>query len=445
MYKAEATAHIIEMRAVVAARAIVEARREWFRNNPWQGPLKPDDNKIRHRKRTNGNSPEPQAPPADEPPFNDGGLLDEDTARFVRMREYAEEARTTNQTVATPPPPKRLILSSQEFVANYIAPEFLIDGIFQRSRIFSLTGKTGDGKTALQLFIAYLLATAAPLGRREVEECPVLYLAGENPDDVRARWLAMSDHFGFDVDAIDVHFVEGVFTISKMLERVAQEADRLGGFGAVIVDTSAAFFEGMEENDNVQLGNHARMLRKLTEIPGKPGVLVGCHPTKSGELLLPRGGGSYVAEMDGNLTSKKLSDQVIELHWCGKFRGAPFEPVLFELCSIRSERVKDAKGKLIPSVTVQPIDDAKLNTIEEGLAADQEQVLLLLDATPGMAQARIAEELGWFDKNRDPLKSKVNRLLSFLADHRMASKGLRGKYTLTDKGKKEAAKLRKTT
>ena len=90
----------------------------------------------------------------------------------------------------------------------------------------------------------------------------------------------------------------------------------------MIVDTSAAYFEGDAENDNVQLGNWARLLRKLTDMPGKPGVIVGCHPIKSGESLLPRGGGAFLAEMDGNLTCKKLSDEIIELHWSGKYRGS---------------------------------------------------------------------------------------------------------------------------
>jgi RecA-family ATPase len=73
-----------------------------------------------------------------------------------------------------------LIIPSRDFVANYVAPQYLIEGIIQQRRIYSLTGKTGDGKTALQLYLAYLFATGAPLGKREVEQCRVLYLAGEN-------------------------------------------------------------------------------------------------------------------------------------------------------------------------------------------------------------------------------------------------------------------------
>ena len=335
-------------------------------------------------------------------------------------------------------------MSSQDFVAGYVAPQYVIEGILQQRRLYSLTGKTGDGKTALQLYVAYLLATASKLGNREVEQCRILYLAGENPDDVRARWITMSDYLGFDADTIRVHFVEGVFSVSEMLDRVRAETEALGGFGAVIVDTSAAYFEGDEENDNVQLGNHARLLRRLTELPGEPCVLVGCHPIKSGENLLPRGGGAFLAEVDGNLTVKKLSEEIIELHWSGKYRGASFQPVLFEISVVSSERVQDAKGRLIPSVMVTLTDNATLDNMEDAEADNEDQVLLLLDITPGMSQSKMAEALGWVSEFGHD-KAKVNRCLAKLVLHRLAEKNRRGKYSLTEKGRQDAKKLRKAT
>ena len=189
-----------------------------------------------------------------------------------------------------------------------------------------------------------------------------------------------------------------------------------------------------------QLGNHARLLRKLTELPGTPAVIVGCHPIKSGENLVPRGGGAFLAEVEGNLTCKKLSDEIIELHWSGKYRGASFDPVLFELAVITSERVKDAKGRLIPSVMVRLTDNATLDGIEEQTANDEDQVLLLLDVTPGMSQAKIAESLDWMTAH-GPHKSKVNRALANLLKHKLAEKDRHGKYRLTERGKKDASKL----
>jgi hypothetical protein len=359
-------------------------------------------------------------------------------ARMAAAKPYKPNGKLHDAAAAI----KSLLLSSAAFVAGYVAPEYMIEGIIQRRRIYSFTGKTGDGKTAIQLYFAYLFGTGTKLGNLYVEKCRVLYLAGENPDDVRARWIAMSDVIDFDADKIEVYFVEGVISVSGTMERIIEEAKALGGFGAVIVDTSAAYFEGDAENDNVQLGNHARLLRSLTDIEGKPAVIVGCHPTKSGESLLPRGGGAFLAEVDGNLTARKLSDEVIELHWCGKYRGADFSPISFKIAVVSSELVKDAKGSLIPSVIVRPISD---NTVEE-LACkavdDEDQALLLLGTSPGMSQSKMAETLGWVTAY-GPNKAKVNITLQKLAAGKLVVADRHGKYSLTPKGKQEVERLRR--
>jgi hypothetical protein len=67
----------------------------------------------------------------------------------------------------TPPPiiPRPALLSKAQFLADYVPPDWLVDGILQRRFIYSLTAKTGDGKTAVALLIAQLVAA---LDRRDV-------------------------------------------------------------------------------------------------------------------------------------------------------------------------------------------------------------------------------------------------------------------------------------
>ncbi len=61
-----------------------------------------------------------------------------------------------------------------------------------------------------------------------------------------------------------------------------------------------------------------------------------------------------------------------------------------------------------------------------------------------MSQAKIAEALGWVS-DYGPDKAKVNRALSKLAQRKLVDKDVRGKYSLTDNGKKAAKKLRDDT
>ena len=49
-----------------------------------------------------------------------------------------------------------------------------------------------------------LVAEGRSLGNLDVEKGRVLYLAGENPDDVRGRWIAMAERLAFDIDGIPV-------------------------------------------------------------------------------------------------------------------------------------------------------------------------------------------------------------------------------------------------
>ena len=82
-----------------------------------------------------------------------------------------------------------LIQTSEEFAANFLPPEYLIDGLVQRRFIYALTGPTGTGKTCVAIRIAAHCALGKSLDGREVEKVRVLFFAGENPDDVRMRWI----------------------------------------------------------------------------------------------------------------------------------------------------------------------------------------------------------------------------------------------------------------
>src|SRR5262245_27105822 len=97
-------------------------------------------------------------------------------------------------------PELNLIQSSPEFVAGFVPPDYLIDGVVQRRFMYSITGRTGEGKTAVLLHVAALVALGRHLGNREIAAGRVLYFAGENPDDVRMRWIAQTQQFGLTPD-----------------------------------------------------------------------------------------------------------------------------------------------------------------------------------------------------------------------------------------------------
>jgi hypothetical protein len=58
----------------------------------------------------------------------------------------------------------------------------------------------------------------------------VLFLAGENPDDVRMRWIKLCEQMRIDTNAVDVFFVSGSLALSNtVLRQKIMEASKAHG------------------------------------------------------------------------------------------------------------------------------------------------------------------------------------------------------------------------
>ena len=338
--------------------------------------------------------------------------------------------------------PAALIQPSAEFVGGFVPPDYLIDGLLQRRFVYSLTAPTGSGKTAVLLLLCASVALGRAIGEYQPEKGRVLYLAGENPDDVRMRWLAMSDAMGFDTSAIDVYFLPGVFKLSEIADRIKAEIDKIGPVSLIGVDTSAAYNESSDENSNTEMGAHARRMRSLVNMRGGPCVLVACHPVKNAapDNLQPRGGGAFIAEMDGNLTLSK-HDAIVTLHWQGKFRGPDFAPIPFQLSSATTPKLVDSRGREIPTVIAKPMSERERREAEAITIDDQNALLVAIGDNDRASMADLAGALRWVTKKGDPNKSRVQKVANQLKKDKYV-KIERGALVMTDKGKKEKGRVK---
>ena len=345
----------------------------------------------------------------------------------------SEEPKVDPETGKTLP----LLLSSAQFIAGFVPPYYIIDGILQRGYLYSLTARTNHGKTAVVMFWAQCVARAVEMHGREVTGGTVLFLAGENPQDIRARWLVLAETYGFDPKTIKVKFIDGVINIIEKMPVIVAESDLIDDLVLVIVDTAAAYFLGDDTNSNSQQGAYCRDLRRLTKLRGNPTVLVNCHPVKNAprDNLLPMGGSSFLNEVDGNMTLWANAEKQTSLHWLGKFRGPEFDPVAFELVTATSPCAADAKGRLMSSVVAKPISDFSLESGERLQEDDENRLLFALHKSPKASLVFLANKCGFVLDGR-PLKNKVDRGLKRLAEDKLIVRHRRG-YVLTGKGRKE--------
>jgi RecA-family ATPase len=339
------------------------------------------------------------------------------------------------------PPEIPSILSAADFMAGFVPPDYVIDGIIQRGRLYALTSPTGHGKTAVALYKGCMVAAGRNIGAIEVMQGPVVFLAGENPDDLRCRLYAACQAYHLDPAALPLYVLPGNFPLTaEAAETLKQQIDALGVDPVlIIVDTAAAFFHGDDDNHNVQMGAYARQLRVLTTCRGSPAVLTPAHPVKNPDKdnLLPRGGGAFLNEIDGNLTLWAAAmGETATLHWQGKIRGADFSPVNFALQQVKIAGLTDRRGRPIVSIVATLQTDDQAETAASVARSDENVVLEWLRRHPGISLKDIALNAGWVSAQGAPNKAKVHRLLKALKAEKLATQH-RGKWLLTDAGKKE--------
>ena len=337
-------------------------------------------------------------------------------------------------------PAPNMLLTAASFVGQYTPPEFIVDDIIQRRYLYSLTALTGHGKTAVALRIAFSIAGGHALGGRNVEQGTVVLLLGENPDDVRVRIAVMAEAQEVNLQDLPIFLKPGAFDLKGGMPAFEAELRSVGGANLIVIDSHAAFFDGDDENSNVQAGDFGRLLRQMCYFPGEPAVLALCHPTKKADRhnLLPRGGSAFLNEVDGNLCLWSEDTEATELHWQGKLRGPGFEPITFELERATSKKLLDAKGRPVRSVLARTMSEPEIETAERKRIRDEDELLLVMQSAPKGSFASWAEALGWFNgERRQPAKSRVSRAMERLNTDVLVEKK-RGKWKLTNAGKKEA-------
>ena len=318
-----------------------------------------------------------------------------------------------------------------QFAAEYEPLSYVVDPIIRTGSLYTFTGKTGSGKTGLLVTASFAVASGnkSILGR-EVERGAVAYIALENPDDIRMRFLVTADRLGLSIDALS----ELILIRDRRAppEEMAAELQALNRpFRLVILDTWAAAFDGKDSNDSVQAGEFTRRFRPLTQLPGRPAVILACHPVKNAtaENLLPYGSGATLNEVDGNLTSWKEGD-IVTLHWLGKLRGLEFDPAPFKFEPWESQAVLDAKGNPVRLPVCLP-STAEAVAERNQAAADRDfLVIRAIAANPKGTQRSWQEATGLST-------GSLNRALDALERHKLIERGLDGRRRLTAKGKKE--------
>ncbi len=334
-----------------------------------------------------------------------------------------------NPARGTEPTPAKFKTISA-FFKEYVPLDYAIDGLLRTSSLYTLTARTGHGKTAFLVASAFAVAT----GRRDIlgigaKRGRVAFLTFENPDDFRMRLMAAAYLYNINVNEADIEILDYRVKPEEAVKELKRLAD-VTPFTLVVVDTLAAFFDGNVSNDATQGGEFMRRMRPMTKVSGLPAVIVAAHPIKNADEsnLLPFGTGAVINEADGGLTLwKNPSTGLLTFHWQGKLRGPDFEPIAFRLEGICCPDVIDAAGKQFEIPVLRTCDVESAEARENSDSNIKRALLKAMIAAPEGTQAEWANAIG-------RSKSTVNGHLQKLKREKFVKETL-GKWSVTPQGK----------
>ena len=242
--------------------------------------------------------------------------------------------------------------SVASFCAEYVPLAYAVDGLIRTASLYTLTGRTGSGKTGFNVAAALANATGrADILGREADCGRVAYCAAENPDDVRMRFMIAAFLLNIDLKALGDKII--ILDRRAKPEDIIAELARLAKSNPFVSALSTRLQRTMTATRSTIRSKPAISVRRWslsTCIPGKPAVIISAHPIRnaSEDQLIRIGSGAILNEVDGNLTLWKTGAGVA-LHWQGKLRGLEFEAPQFAFEMTNIQDVKDVKGREILS------------------------------------------------------------------------------------------------
>ena len=166
------------------------------------------------------------------------------------------------------------------------------------------------------------------------------------------------------------------------------------------------------------------------------------HPVKNASKnnLTPKGGSSLLNEVDGNLTLWNDDGQVT-LHWQGKHRGADFDALKIELKVVQNEKIKDRKGRIMPSVVAVSIDAQRAAELAVATLSKEDAVLLSLHKEPRLSLAERCLAIGMVSAGGSAQKSTLLKVMARLAEQKLVRQ-FRRSWELTSTGEKAVEMIR---
>ena len=243
-------------------------------------------------------------------------------------------------------------------------PEWLIEGLIEKSCLIGLVGASGCGKSFFAIDMACSIASGHRFHQRPISKGKVLYIAGEGHRGIMARVHAWCDVNSVELSALDLHISSQSIAMHNDMEvlNIVTEAEKLEDVELIIIDTLARSFGGHNENSTQDM-NH--FINNCDELKGENrSVMVVHHTGHHSERA--RGNSAFYAALDTELFLSKTGKEICVK--CTKMKDTtPFDQLKFSFVPIELT-VGEQKFKTCHLEEIKQSQDQNRLTKNEKLA-----------------------------------------------------------------------------
>lgn len=272
-----------------------------------------------------------------------------DTGGTVETLIQLVENATAWQPAPEPKKPSRLVKIGD--LRKRPAPKWLIQRFLVLGATSLFTADSGSYKSFIALHIAYSVAHGLPFFGRGIQSGPVVYVAGEGGDGIRARSIAWDKHH--EREAPENLFVwESAVQVGKAEEVTAfllelEEAELKPAL--IIFDTLNRCAEGLEENSAKDMGLFCAGLERIKRATGAH-VSVVHHNNANGKS---RGSTALPGAFDTRFSAEREGVTVTLRCQKQKDGAAEFDPFSLDARVIEIGET-DEFGDPITSLVLEP-------------------------------------------------------------------------------------------
>jgi len=270
--------------------------------------------------------------------------------------------------------------------------EWLIDGFFEKKSLNMIYGESGAYKSFLAVSIACSIASGTKWYGRDIEQGPVVYIAGEGLRGIPKRVQAWAEENSVNGADIDMYLSSSSANLLDP-ENVMQIKKSIAAVNPVLIiyDTLARNFGGGDENKT------ADMVKFINEVDsvGVESASLLIHHTGLMEKDRARGSSALRAALDSefrmsfNSQADKESNKPLLILTNTKMKDSEkVENIYFE----KQIRILDF-GNIIESVVLKKIDQADID--------DQLKNLIIENMMNGISDRKLSEK---FNMNRRKIR-----------------------------------------